>query len=302
MIMRKTLKLVLLFAFAVLTAPAALAQGGSGDATGTQQVLAHARAALASEAKLKTINGFSVVYNFRRLAINGQQRTGEIKLDVLLPDKFLMTENRNLPRDIGQVISRSLLNGQQASFDIRTTTSEVPIVPIASVDPAKEQAALMQSLRREHVLNLLQLMLMTPTSFPADFTYVGEAQAIDGSADVLDVKGPDNFKARLFLDRRTHRLVMLSYGEPAPPDVVIGTDRQGKLAARPKESTQSGAGRPADVQVQLRFSDYRLEDGIYLPHLITKEKNGQVDQEMELKSFKANPTFEPAYFDVKQKR
>ena len=46
---------------------------------------------------------------------------------------------------------------------------------------------------------------MFASSFPAyplTFTYVGEAEAPQGKADVLDGKGPNNFTIRLFISQR----------------------------------------------------------------------------------------------------
>ena len=51
----------------------------------------------------------------------------------------------------------------------------------------------------------------TEATSALSFTYVGKAESPDGEADVLDVKGEGNFKARLFVDAKTHLPVMLTY-------------------------------------------------------------------------------------------
>src|SRR4029453_14134137 len=41
-------------------------------------------------------------------------------------------------------------------------------------------------------------------TYPLTFTYVAEAEAPQGKADVLDAKGPNNFTLRLFISQQTH--------------------------------------------------------------------------------------------------
>src|SRR5262249_24444166 len=58
---------------------------------------------------------------------------------------------------------------------------------------------------------LLVWLLATPPSLPLEFTYAGQAKTQSGgqTADVLDLNGPHNFAARLFIDQRTHQVLML---------------------------------------------------------------------------------------------
>src|SRR4029453_5674299 len=56
------------------------------------------------------------------------------------------------------------------------------------------------------------------SSYPLAFGLAGQAEAPEGKADVLDVKGPGNFAARLFVDNKTHLPLMLSW--TTPPNLV----------------------------------------------------------------------------------
>jgi hypothetical protein len=69
-----------------------------------------------------------------------------------------------------------------------------------------------------------------------------------------------------------------------------------------KKNAQVQYKPAADAEVRLRFADYRPEAGIVVPHLITREKNGKIVQEAELKSFKVNPSYKAEYFEAKIKR
>jgi hypothetical protein len=276
---------------AILSTISVFAQNTSSKVQ-AQKVLRQARAALGSEAAVKNLNSFSALFQVRSLVRTGGQRLGEIQVDFLLPDKFVKNETQNLPGNFGQVISHAVLNAEQAEFNVRTTTPEVPVLPAGKTDPAKEQAALLQRLRKEYTLYLLQLLQSPSSALAIEYTYVGEAQADDGRADVLEAKGPGGFMGHLFFDKETHRLLLLSYQEPAPQQLFLGA------GGKPVQTAESKGEGPT-IEVQVRFSEYRSEGGILLPHLITRERGGTVDQEMTLKDFKVNPSFKPKYFDVK---
>ena len=53
-------------------------------------------------------------------------------------------------------------------------------------------------------------------TYPLTFTYVGEAEAPQGKADVIDAKGPNNFTLRLFVNQQNHLPIMVSWQGPAP--------------------------------------------------------------------------------------
>ncbi len=279
---------------AILSTISVIAQNTSSKVR-AQKVLEQARAALGDEAAVNNLKGFSASFKVRSLIRNGEQRLGEVQVDFSLPDKFVKNEIQNLPGNLGQVISRATLNAERAEFNVRTTTPEVPVLPALKTDPAKEQAALLQRLRKEYTLYLFQILQSPDSSLPIEYTYVGEAQADDGRADVLEAKGPGGVTLRLFFDRQTHRLLLLSYQEPAPQRLVLAA------GGKPVQTTGS-TGELSTIEVQVRFSEYRNEHGIFLPHLITRERGGTVDQEMTLKDFKVNPSFKSQYFEVKPAR
>lgn len=54
---------------------------------------------------------------------------------------------------------------------------------------------------------------MFATSFaryPLTFTYAGIAEAPQGKADVIDVKGPADFAIKLFINTQTHLPIMVN--------------------------------------------------------------------------------------------
>ena len=286
---------IITFTLMSLCFVAVRAQENGASNSRAQEVLGLARAAIGGEAKLNAVKGFSIAWKFRRVAGNGEQDKGETQFDFLLPDKFLKREVLNLSGEFGQVTSLSGLSGEQVWTDFRTNTQDIPVVDEGTGNPEK-QAALRQGLRKELTLNLLQLMLTPPPSWPVEVTYVGEAEAEDGRADVLEAKTPGGFTVRLFIDKETHQLRLLSYRE-ATVKVTLPSGKEAKKTARLQYKPTA-----ADAEVRLRFADYRPEEGIVVPHLITREKNGKIVQEAELKSFKVNPAYKAEYFEAKIKR
>jgi hypothetical protein len=143
------------------------------------------------------------------------------------------------------------------------------------------------------------LLLRAPQSQPMDFTYGGTAEAPDGKADVIDVKGRDGnaFAAKLFLDAVTHRPLMLSYRGVAPR-IVMQTRRVERGAAPPPEAGQAPAPAAGDVvDIEMFLDDYRDVDGLMLPHHVTRSVAGDVNEEWTFKSYTINPAFRPGTFD-----
>ena len=268
----------------------------SAQEASLSKLLRQARAAIASDSRLKEVKSFSAVFNIRHVLFRGDQASGEVRLDFLLSDKLLKNETWDLPGNVGQVISSFLLNGEQTWSDVHTTSSKIPILRDDSVNAENERTALFQSLRKENAFYLLQLLLMAPSYAPVEFVYAGEAQAEDGRADVLDVKGLSDFTVRLYFDKESHQLLMMSYQEPASQGVLFARGRAGNRSTKPGETPKEQS-----TEVKLHFSDYRAEDGIVVPHLITEDRDGKTIEEKKLKSFKINPAFKPGHFEIKRK-
>lgn len=277
---------VFLFVFTLLLDQSFTTVRADDKASQAEEILAKARAALGNDTKTQSISSFSLTWKYRKLSGN-TSLSGEIKIHALLPDKLLKEDVFDL--SIGQVINREVMNGDKATSETQSTSSEIPVTSIGEQD----QSAVRRRMQKDYTLTLLQLLLKSSTDFPLEFSYVGEAEAKDGQALVVDASGQDNFAARLFFDKATFRLLLLSYRVPEVKFTISSDNTE-------KNNTQIPRG--AEVEVKLRFSDYKPEDGIILPHLITTEQNGKIVAEKELKSFKLNPTFKQSFFEIKKTR
>jgi hypothetical protein len=170
----------------------------------------------------------------------------------------------------------------------------------------REQA---QRFRAEYARYMLALLLTQPSGYGLEFTYAGEAVADDGRADVIDATGPENFAARLFLDKETHLPLMLTYRAPKPRVFTTMMRSHGEgdkkkqedalKEAREKAAQDMATAKPEEVEMQLRFTDYRKTGGLLLPHRITQGSDGEVNEEWEIKTYEFNPQFKADKFQKK---
>ena len=92
-------------------------------------------------------------------------------------------------------------------------------------------------------------------------------------------------------------------GDPAAAGAPQGAQPQGAPGAAPATGTDGGQGQgrrgnaqaqPATIEMYL--SDYKVENGIKMPHVITREISGEIQEELTLKNFKFNPNFKSNTF------
>ena len=119
----------------------------------------------------------------------------------------------------------------------------MPAPPAAGSDA--ETQALRQA-RADLARFAVAFLLTPPASMPLEFTYGGEAESPDGKADVVDVKGPGSFAARLFFDKSSHRPLMLVLsGRRAADGRADDERRSGAGSGRRGASRQRGAPPPS---------------------------------------------------------
>ena len=119
--------------------------------------------------------------------------------------------------------------------------------PGRAAGPGAPTAAQMDAMRNARVATVKQdfvrltlgMFASSFDSYPLTFTYAGQAEAPQGTADVLDVKGPANFSARLFVNSQTHLPIMVSWqaaagrGRGPGPGGPPGTAPAGARGAAP---------------------------------------------------------------------
>ena len=275
-----------------------------GD-TKAEQLLAQARQALGGEKNLNTVQGLTCTGTYER-TMGDRQLSGELTIDLQLPDKMLRTETMNPMGDMTVIVEQGI-NGEKLLRHQRTVNGPPGAVIRMGTPPTGDaEAQAIRNARADMTRMALALLLASPGSTPLDIAYGGEAQADDGKADVLDAKGAGNFAARIFLDQKTHRPLMLQYRGVAPR-VVMQTQRMDgppdPARARQAEQAAQAAGAaqppPQVVDITLFIDDYKPIDGVQIPHHFSRSVDGKPTEEMTFKTIKINPAFKTDTFSAK---
>jgi hypothetical protein len=65
----------------------------------------------------------------------------------------------------------------------------------------------------------------------------------------------------------------------------------------PEGQARRGGGAPGQpATVEMYLSDYKVENGVKMPHVITREIAGEIQEQLTFKSFKFNPNFKSNTF------
>jgi len=272
-------------------------------------LLAQARTAIGGEKQLAKVKGLACAGTVLRM-IGDRQVAGEIAIDLQLPDKMVRSDSISPMGDAALVVTEQGINGDALIRNSKVLNAPAGAMIRTPQPPAPGSDAEAQAIRNsraELARIAVSLLLASPTSLPVEFVYAGEAESPDGKADVLDVKGEGSFAAKLFLDKASHRPLMLVYrgvsprmvvqtqrvpmGVPAPANAPAGapagTNAHGDPAAPPT---------PDLVDINMFFDDYKAVDGVMLPHHITRSVDGQPTEEWTFKTIKVNPTFKAETF------
>lgn len=276
-----------------------------------QELLSQARAAIGSD-KVKSIS----IGGTKRQMLGENETSGDIELTALLPDKFFKSSVTNPFANI-EITSLEVMNGDTVWTDTQNNAPSGGNVifrtangPNGSPEQQKERQ---NFIRQEWTRLLLGVLGQAPVNVQLECSYVGEAEAPDGVADVIDVKSKAiGLTAQLFLDQKTHRPLMLSYQGRRPPQMRIirqvshdagekkkTPEEMEKAAKEAQAKALSDASAETLVETQLRFEDHRNEGGITLPHRISRTVDGKFTEEWQLTKFKINPSLKADKFEKK---
>jgi hypothetical protein len=158
---------------------------------------------------------------------------------------------------------------------------------------------------------MLGMFASSYSSFPLTFTYVAQAEAPQGKADVLEVKGPANFVARLFIHAQTHQPIMVSWEAGSPPGPGRGLPPNLPRGLTPNQAPNLPPGLPpnqppgpargapvAPVENRLYFADYREVDGLQLPFRLRRAVGADTTEETVFDRFRINARVDPRRFEA----
>jgi len=290
------------------SAPPVPAQSQAQTSEKATSVITEARAAIGGEAKLAAVKSFVVTGRTRQ--VRGDNLVPiEFEIQAELPDKFARRDEFPA-QDLGPTVTG--FNGDR--FVQIPAPQPPPARPGGPPPPTPQQleaAARVQlvNVKQDFARLMLGLFAASYPSHPLTFAYVGQAEAPQGRADVIDVKGPGDFAARLFVDVKTHLPVMLSWQAQQPParGRGPGPGRPGGpppggappagAPAAPPAAAAPPAGPPPPVENRLYFAEYRSFDGLQLPTRVRRAVAGDTTEETTFDRFRINARVDPRRFE-----
>jgi hypothetical protein len=241
-------------------------------------VLADMRQALGGDA-LKAVETFSVKGSEARL-IGRSTLNGKFEWAGILPDRFI--EERSVPQ--GSVIISTGFNADApVRWMIGGTSRGRGRFPFAA-EPAVLPEASRHNvliLAKRHFSRITVAMFGITPIYPLDATYISRETLDKRPVHVLELRGPDDYVARLCVDESSHLPRMIGWMAAVPNFLQLpGT--------APNQSM---------VEHRLYFSDYEKRDGLNWPHRIIEVVGKQTVVETRLGKFKINPKLDPQRFE-----
>ena len=312
-------------------APApAPAKNNAATATLAQSILSEARKAIGGEDKLAAIKTLEIKGIARRGATDVNLE-GDLTISVERPDKYLRKEAIILGNAAIDIVEG--LNGSQAWQEQKFSgnmnfgnddgggnrgggnrgggfpNQQQQQANAAPADPAAQEQAQLVA-RQTEVARVVLAILMT-TERPV--RYVGQAASPQATAEVIEMDVPDGNPVRILIDTKTYMPLMLTWTGVAQDPIAqlagrigfrgrgrgnrggfFGGNRGNQPQQTAKVVSADELAKPTTLRMYL--SDYRVVNGIKLPHLITRGSGDQVTEEWEIKSYKINPNLKADTF------
>jgi hypothetical protein len=178
--------------------------------------------------------------------------------------------------------------------------------------PMDPRRARVTSVKQDYARLALGLFAASP-AYPLTFAFAAVAEAPQGRADVLDVKGEGNFAMRLFVHSETRLPIMVTWttpptnvivtvpGQPPPatvaPGAVVVAGPPAPAKDAPKEEMDKyskevlavrAKAQATPVEHRLYFADYRDVEGLKLPFRLRRAIGTETTEETTFDRFRPN--------------
>jgi hypothetical protein len=346
---------VLLPMVAVACLGAVMVAAGGDAGKDPSAVLAAAREALGGEKALSAVKSF--VATGRTRQVRGQNLVPiEFEIACELPDKYVRKDEVpaqesepttagfngekliQIPRPVdpppgaaAKPPAAPAAGGAPAAAAATAAAPAMPATAAAGTPPVGPPApppdpkkARVVSLKQDFARLTLGMFAASFDSYPLTFTFVGQAEAPQGKADVLEAKGPGTFTLRFFINAETHLPIMVSWTNPAtnvvltepgqtapastPPGSIVAQAPARPPTSAPKEQQDQYAKDVAalraktlatakSVETRVYFADYRdIGNGLKFPFRLRKAVAGETIEEINFDAFKTNARIDPRKF------
>jgi len=306
----------------VVFTAAGTAERSAAQAKDAASVLAAARTAMGGESKLAAVKTF--IANGRTRQVRGDNLVPiEFEIQVELPDKY--SRRDEFPAQDQGPSTAGFVGDELVLIPRPVPPPPRPGAP--APPPGQQEVALrarMMTAKQDFARLMLGMFAASFSGFPLTFGYAGEAEAPQGKADVVDVKGPANFAGRLFINSETHLPILLTWqapggpprGGPGPGGPARGGPPGGGPAtgapspappaasagaAVPPAAAPGPGGPPAMVEQRLYFADYRDVDGLTLPFRLRRGVGTDTTEETTFDRFRINARIDPRRFETTAK-
>ena len=265
-----------------------LAQARTADS-----VIAAARTALGGEAKISGVKTFIATGRTRQ--VRGENLVPiEFEIQAELPDKY--SRRDEFPAQDAGPVTAGFVGDALVLIPRPVPPPPRPGAPAPPPQAMEMQLrARMTQAKQDFARLMLGMFAGSTPAFPLTFAYVGQAEAPQGKADVLDVKGPANFAGRLFV-AENGLPIMFSWQPPGPGPGGPGAMAGGAPAAAPGGPT--GPPKPVPEQ-RLFFAEYKDVDGLKLPFRIRRAAGSETTEETTFDRYRINAKVDPRRFDTK---
>lgn len=261
-----------------------------------QAVLADARKAIGGEERLRTVRTVQATGDYRR-SIGETQMEGELELLVEMPGKLRRNETVGMPGG-GTMVRTEVLNGAEVWDDNSQRGGMGGHMMIMRGPGGRElsEEQIKDARRRMRQMELTRYVLAWLLMTDAPVSFAGIAEAPDGKADVLEITPAEGTPMRLFVDRQTRLPLMLTWKGPQLRMMVRRGPGGGPPNAEAAARSAEGDGPPPQATFEMRFEDYRMVEGIQLPHRISRGADGSVNEEWTIRRYRLNAAFKDGTF------
>lgn len=310
----------------------------STDAT---KVMADMRKALGGD-KLAAVKALSATGKQQR-SVGETSMGGDYEMMLELPDKYFAKQVM-ASTPMGSIAVKTGFNGdgliQETEQPPQMNGMMVFRAGGSSPNASPEQKAADQkrqvTTQKQEVTRLaLGIFGAAMGAYPLEYSYGGTAESADGKADVIIVKGPDEFAGKLFVDQKSHLPLMFTWMGKEP--VQMSTSRSGGPGAPGGGVTRTMPGMPGTqvtsmggtssgkaptaeeraqlmkdmearmaeaeknrkmVEFRMFYSGYKSVDGVQLPHTFQQAIGNEPATEITIEKYKINPKVDPKKFEV----